>query len=294
MDTVTEKLWEFTSKATIIPFSIFTSMFNQLFTKYRFLESTLELLQQFYLQTKSIAQDYKVFPGDQSKFCLMCLCCGRRITPSESIEKILFIASMAICHHLKILSSVPAVNDSFSIFNNMPVLFTNAKKISASETLFDEAIYDTAGDEGDVLFYSKNSCTSHDHRIGEYCFCEASKVDLGESEANHQKNQPQRSNNQLSSAVSLLCILFEDLGCAIELHEKFADEVTDLHSLELRKYPFNGQEEGDDCTDFRFGQGIINEARSDDKEYLQLYESWCLFAYRSSTKICLQFRLNSV
>ncbi len=28
------------------------------------------------------------------------------------------------------------------------------------------------------------------------------------------------------------------------------------------------------------GQGIINEASSDDKEYLQLYESWCLFAYR--------------
>ncbi len=47
VDTVTEEVWEFASKATIIPFSIFTSMFHQRFTEHRFLESTLELLQQF-------------------------------------------------------------------------------------------------------------------------------------------------------------------------------------------------------------------------------------------------------
>jgi len=64
MDTVTEEVQEFASKATIIPFSIFMSMFHQRFMEHRFLESTLELLQQLYLQTKSIAQDYKVFPGD--------------------------------------------------------------------------------------------------------------------------------------------------------------------------------------------------------------------------------------
>jgi hypothetical protein len=28
----------------------------------------------------------------------------------------------------------------------------------------------------------------------------------------------------------------------------------------------------------------MNEASSDDKEYLQLYESWCLFAYRKFYK----------
>jgi hypothetical protein len=79
MKTVTEKVWEFASKATIIPFSIFTSMFHQRFTEHRFLESTLELLQQFYLQVESIAHDYKVFPGDQSKFSLNCLCCEKKL-----------------------------------------------------------------------------------------------------------------------------------------------------------------------------------------------------------------------
>jgi hypothetical protein len=73
MVTVTEEVWEFSRKATIIPFSIFTSMFHQQFTEHRFLESTLELLQQFYLQVESIALDYNVFPGDQSKFSLNCL-----------------------------------------------------------------------------------------------------------------------------------------------------------------------------------------------------------------------------
>jgi hypothetical protein len=80
--------------------------------------------------------------------------------------------------------------------------------------------------------------------------------------------------------VRLLCTLFEDLGCVIELHEKIANEVTALHSLDPRNYLFIGQEEGD----YHFGQGIINEASGDDKEYLQLHESWCLFAYREFYK----------
>ncbi len=80
--------------------------------------------------------------------------------------------------------------------------------------------------------------------------------------------------------MCLLCTLFEDLGCAIELHEKLANEVTELHSLDPRNYLLYGQEEGD----YLFGQGIINEASSVDKVYLQLYELWCLFAYREFYK----------
>ncbi len=66
----------------------------------------------------------------------------------------------------------------------------------------------------------------------------------------------------------------------IELHEKIANEDTELHSLDPRNYLFNGQEEGN----YLLGQGIINEVSINDKEYLQLYESWCLFAYREFYK----------
>ncbi len=88
---------------------------------------------------------------------------------------------MAICHHLKILSSIPPVNDSPLIFKNMPVLFTSTKNYSASKTLFDNAIYVIAEDDADELLFSKNNSTNHDGRIGEYCFCEAIKDDFAES-----------------------------------------------------------------------------------------------------------------
>ena len=150
----------------------------------------------------------------------------------------------------------------------MPVLFTSINNYSASKCSFDNAIYKTAGDEADELFHSKNSCTYHNLRIGEYCFCEAMKVDLAESEDKHQKNHTQKKKNQFSSTFSstkcLLCTLFEDLGCAIELHEKIANEFTALHSLDPRNYLFHGQERGG----YLLGQGIINEASSDDREYL--------------------------
>jgi hypothetical protein len=92
------------------------------------------------------------------------------------------MAPMAICHHLKLLSSISSVNDSCLIFKNMPVLFTSMKNYSASKHWFDKAIYEMAEDDADELFHSKNSCTNHDCRIGEYCFCEAIKVDLAELE----------------------------------------------------------------------------------------------------------------
>jgi hypothetical protein len=119
--------------------------------------------------------------------------------------------------------------------------------------LFDDAIYEIAGDDVDELFHSKNSCTSHDRSIGEFCFCEAIKVDWQNQKINVKKNQPQTNKNQLSSTFSstvcLLCTQFEDLGRAIELHEKLANEVTELHCLDPRNYLLNGQEEGDDCID---------------------------------------------
>ncbi len=58
------------------------------------------------------------------------------------------------------------------------------------------------------------------------------------------------------------------------------NEDTKLHSLDLRNYLFNGQED----RDYFFGQGNINEASINGKEYLQLYESWRLFAYREFCK----------
>jgi hypothetical protein len=120
--------------------------------------------------------------------------------------------------------------------------------------------------------------------LGNTVFVRQLKLIWQSRKINAKKNHSRKKKNQLSSkflsTVCLLCALFEDLRCAIELHEKKANEDTELHSLDPRNYLLNGQEEGD----YLFGQGIINEASIYDKEYLQLYESWCMFAYREFHK----------
>ncbi len=75
--------------------------------------------------------------------------------PTELLGKLLFMAPMAISHHLKMLSSISPVNVSPLVLKNIPVLFTSMKNYSASKTLFDDAIYEIAEDDAEELFYSK-------------------------------------------------------------------------------------------------------------------------------------------
>jgi hypothetical protein len=67
------------------------------------------------------------------------------------------------------------------ILKNIPVLFTLGTNYSASEELYNESIYKTAEDN-EVLFFSQNSYTSHDSRIGEYSYCDAVKLMLQNQE----------------------------------------------------------------------------------------------------------------
>jgi hypothetical protein len=52
-----------------------------------------------------------------------------KIIPTELLGKLIFMAPMAISHHLKMLSSISPVNDSPLVLKNMPVLFHLHKKI---------------------------------------------------------------------------------------------------------------------------------------------------------------------
>jgi hypothetical protein len=83
--------------ATQIPLSIFTNLFNQRFEKHSILESTLEILQQFYIQMESEPHEISVCPGDLSTYTLLCIRCGHRVTLAGSIGETLFHA-LATCH----------------------------------------------------------------------------------------------------------------------------------------------------------------------------------------------------
>jgi hypothetical protein len=54
-----------TREATVVSFLVFLNLFHQRFTQHRFLESTLEILQQLYIDTEKCDKQYHLFPRDQ-------------------------------------------------------------------------------------------------------------------------------------------------------------------------------------------------------------------------------------
>jgi len=83
--TLFKKLQEIATYATVIPLSIFTNFFHQRYPKHRYLESTLELLQQFYLCVEEASDDsHKMFPGEKYFTSLKCIRCNKRVTSGTS------------------------------------------------------------------------------------------------------------------------------------------------------------------------------------------------------------------
>jgi hypothetical protein len=64
-------------KATIVPFSVFLNLFHQRFNRHIFLESTLEILQQFYIAVEKCDKQYRLFPGDQYQYYVKCMRCHK-------------------------------------------------------------------------------------------------------------------------------------------------------------------------------------------------------------------------
>ncbi len=85
--------------ATQIPLSIFTSWFHKRCEKHSMLESTLELLQQFYIQMEIEPDEFHHFPGDSSLCTLRCMRCRKPVTVAGSIGETLLHAPTAILYH---------------------------------------------------------------------------------------------------------------------------------------------------------------------------------------------------
>ncbi len=60
------------------------------------LESTLELLQQFYIEMKSETDDFQLSPGDLFTYTLWCKRCGQHVTLHGSIGETLLHAPAAM------------------------------------------------------------------------------------------------------------------------------------------------------------------------------------------------------
>jgi hypothetical protein len=124
--------------ATQIPLSIFTNLFHQRFEKHSMLESTLKILQQFYIQMESKPHEISICPGDLSTYTLRCIRCGQPFTLAGSIGDTLFHAPAAMLFHWSMIQSHDDQHDRKSML--MPLLFTSYDNYLQSSKSFQEGL----------------------------------------------------------------------------------------------------------------------------------------------------------
>ncbi len=178
--------------ATQILLSIFTNLFHQRFYNHSMLESTLEILQQFYIQMESEPHEMSVCPGDLSTYTLRCIRCGQPVTLAGSIWETLFHAPAAMLYHWSMIQSHDNQNDRKSIML-MPLLFTSYDNYLRSSKSFQESLN---------WIEDLNICQKP-MKYGRVIFCEAVKVDMANSKDTSFKNT-------ITSTLSLITVLFED------------------------------------------------------------------------------------
>ncbi len=118
----------------------------------------------------------------------------------------------------------------------------------------------------------RDRCASQKSRSGEFSFCEAVKVDMGAL-------KDKKRQRHLSSTISLLQVLFEDLGLATSLYNESSDGISHVQILKPEIHLFNKANDDED-PGFLFGEGIITDFSGVKMESFKLLESWCLFVYR--------------
>ncbi len=133
-------------EATVSPFSALTNLFHQRFSKHKYLESTLELLQQFYILMEYHITKFNVFPGDLNQFCLRCARCGRRVSTIADIGATLKNAPTAMLMHWWFIHSHGANADDNSdgsktdvLYSSLPLLFSTQETYDKSLSLFEHS-----------------------------------------------------------------------------------------------------------------------------------------------------------
>jgi hypothetical protein len=119
-------------------------------------------------------------------------------------------------------------------------------------------------------------------KYGQSMFCEAVKVDLENS-----KNLS--FHNTITSTLSLITVLFEDLFKAITLHRDFSCEQVRLEpSTSLLNKTST-------CDGHDFNVDVFTDEVDDlQKESLVLFEGFCIFGYREFYKnlLCILMVVN--
>jgi hypothetical protein len=108
-------------------------------------------------------------------------------------------------HHLGMIANFEVIHESG--LKAMPLLFTGCDSFSRSKKSYEESVGNIIDDE--LAPKCLNSELSVDQQ---FCKCEAIKVDAFQSEGNGET---------ISSTLSLIKVVFEDLQLGFELHQQF-------------------------------------------------------------------------
>jgi hypothetical protein len=114
-------------------------------------------------------------------------------------------------------------------------------------------------------------------KYGQSMFCEAVKVDI-------ENSKKSSFHHTITSTLSLITVLFEDLFETITLHREFSGEKMRLEPLTSLLNPT------DTCDGYVFNIDVFtDEANALQKELLLLFEGFCILVTGKLTKICFVF-----
>ena len=198
-DSVVSSICVIAMEATKIPLAIFTDLFHHRFKKKLYLESTLELLQQFYIKLVNHSNHFCIFVGDLHKYCLYCTRCHCAITRPDYIQCIMEIVPVAMLWHLGIASDVDD-------FHHCPVILACQEVMDYSWSFFEQSMKEI-DDKQPSSFLQCNAIMNH----GMLNFCEATKVDLQSWYNSKKKIRNKTHETTITSTISLVSCLFEDL-----------------------------------------------------------------------------------
>jgi hypothetical protein len=146
---------EIAVSATTIPLTIFTNLFHQRFSKHHYLESTLEMLQQFDIKMHSDHNYYCLLPGDLCKYTLKCVRCHASITTPGTIGETLYHAPSAILRHFEMIDHQDYPTTPPRAFNlsHVPVLFSGMDTYVKGQASFLASVTKIGDNDRDGMFF---------------------------------------------------------------------------------------------------------------------------------------------
>ncbi len=200
--------------------------------------------------------DFLLCPGDSSLYTLRCMRCCQPVTLYGSIGRPLLHAPTAMLYHRNIIQFHKKQNHRELMLTQL--VFTP----------YDNYLQSSKSFQVSLNWIKKCDCQKST-KYGQFMFYEAVKNDMADSKETS-------FNNTISSTLSLITVLFEDLFEAVNIQAVLCGEKEDL------KPSITSPNKTKTCDGYDFDIDIINndEYNAVQKEFLMIFEGFCI--------LCLQ------